>query len=345
MDESTPFRPSVHLYTLLVQLPRSSSALIMLCLSSASLSDKKMNSIAFLAVLGTSTARVFDQVPSGHAPHGWTLASPALGSDKVTLKIALKQPQAAALEQKVLAVSTPGNPDYGKHLSREELRSLVAPTPSATSDVSAWLAEYGIVPAVDNDWMTIATDVATANALLDANFHWYAYAQGGGQKLRTLSYSVPDAVAPHVDLVQPTTRFGGLGAARSTVFDIVDVHVDDLQVAGVRLHEAQVSKAGTPATNTSCGNGEVNPACLKAMYNIGYTPSADGNLVAFASFLEQYARYDDLEAFQQEFLPEALGQNFSVTLINGGENDQASKNDRCESNMECREQSDIKSVG
>lgn len=285
-----------------------------------------MHSFAFLAFLAVTTARVFDQVPSGSIPSGWRLASPSLATDKVTLKIGLKQQHAAALEQTVLAISTPGNPDYGKHLSREELRSYVAPSTRATEEVSAWLAEYDIKPTVDNDWMTITTNVTTANALLEANFNWYEYAGGGGLKLRTLSYSVPDAVAPHVDLVQPTTRFGSLGAAKSNIFNMTIVEDVD-EIAEMRF-QASSTVAAAPCTTT------VTPACLKALYNIGYTPSEDGNLIAFASYLEQYARYDDLADFQEQYLPAAIGQNFSVTLINGGLNDQASTEDSGKSKHE-----------
>lgn len=276
-----------------------------------------MRSLALLtAAVAVATARVFDRVSS--IPEGWRLASPGLASDKVTLKISLKQQHADILEQAVLAMSTPGNPDYGKHLSREELRSYVAPTTRATDEVTSWLASHDITPSVDNDWMTITTDVATANALLDADFHWYEYAEGGGLKLRTLSYSVPDAVAQHVDLVQPTTRFGTLGAARSNIFNMTLLESDEAAVVEV---SASTAAAAAPCTTT------VTPACLKAQYNIGYTPAEDGNLVAFASYLEEYARYSDLALFERQLLPAAVGQNFSVTLINGGLNDQSSNDD------------------
>lgn len=188
--------------------------------------------------------------------------------------------------------------------------------------MTAWLAAYGITPAVDNDWMTINTNVSTANALLDADFQWYSYTGGGGLKLRTLSYSVPDNVAEHVDLVQPTTRFGQLGRQRSTIFS-VDI-LPEAQEADVN-ELAQIKASGTasaaPCTTT------VTPACLRALYNISYTPATDGNLVAFASYLEEYARYDDLAQFEQQQLPDAVGQNFSVQLINGGLDDQNSSDD------------------
>lgn len=282
-----------------------------------------MQLLSFLAAATAVSARVFDRVPS--VPQGWTKVAPALATDKLSLKIALKQQHAVALEQAVLAISTPGSPDYGKHMTREELRSYVAPGARAVDAVTRWLASHGVAPAVvDNDWLTISTDVATADALLDTQFAWYEYEHGtDGKKLRTLSYSVPDDVAEHVDLVQPTTRFGQLGAKRSTIFDMTVL--DDDAVSAVKVAAAKT--AASAAEDAALCTSTVTPACLKAQYNINYTASPDGNLVAFASYLEQYARYTDLQEFEEQQVPEAVGQNFSVTLINGGLDDQSSSDD------------------
>lgn len=276
--------------------------------------------LALLTAAAAVSARVLDSVPD--VPRGWSKSTAALPTDKLALKIGLKQQHAAALEQVVLAVSSPGSPDYGKHLTREELRSYVAPTGQSVDDVTAWLAKYDVVPTVDNDWMTIATDVKTANAMLDAEFGWYEYEKGGGLKLRTLSYAVPDEIAEHIDLIQPTTRFGQLGSKRSTIFDIVIVEEEDDDVAALNENVAASPAAAAAACTTT-----VTPQCLKSQYNIGYTPETDGNLVAFASYLEEYARYADLESFETSVLPEAAGQNFSVTTINGGLDDQTSSDD------------------
>lgn len=172
--------------------------------------------------------------------------------------------------------------------------------------------------------MTIATNVSTADKLLDAEFAWYSYVDAenpDAPKLRTLAYSVPDALAPHVDLVQPTTRFGHLARHRSTIFEkvILDEAVD------AQLKE-QAANAATTTDAAPCTT-TVTPACLKALYNIAYTPATEGNLVAFASYLEEYARYSDLAAFETAQVPAAVGQNFSVTLINGGLDDQDSDDD------------------
>jgi tripeptidyl-peptidase-1 len=80
--------------------------------------------------------------------------------------------------------------------------------------------------------------------------------------------------------------------------------------------------------DTEACTSTVTPDCLKSLYNIHYKPAApEDNKVAFASFLEQYARYDDLNDFEQRLAPDAVGMNFSVELINGGLNDQGSGGD------------------
>lgn len=273
-----------------------------------------------LALLATAvSARVFDSLPT--VPKGWKEVRTATPKEPIALRIALRQQHSDALEQAVLEISTPGHPNYGMHMTREEVRSYTAPSAKAVSDVTAWIRQYDIKPKVDNDWISISTTVGTANDLLNTTFGWYEYEAGGGPKLRTLSYSVPDEVADHVDLVQPTTRFGQLGAKRSTIFEMTIVEDDhDIKTASVASSkEANIAAA-------TCGT-TITPDCLKSLYNIKYTAKPDGNLVAFASYLEEYARYSDLQTFETQYAPAAKGQNFSVTLINGGLNDQQSSDD------------------
>lgn len=267
-----------------------------------------------IALLATAvSARVFDSLPT--VPKGWREVRTAKPTDPIALKIALRQQHPAELEQAVLEISTPGHPNYGMHMTRDELRSYTAPTARSVSDVTSWIGEYGIKHEVDNDWISISTTVGTANELLNTTFSWYEYEEGGGPKLRTLAYSVPDEVADHVDLVQPTTRFGQLSAQRSTIFDMTIVDDEPIHaVSGAKINAA------------TCG-ATITPDCLKSLYSINYTAPATGNLVAFASYLEEYARYADLQTFETQYVPAAKGQNFSVALVNGGLNDQAASSD------------------
>lgn len=268
-------------------------------------------------------------------PKDWTELRKASPDERLTLRIGLRQPHVQALEQTVLDISTPGHPRYGKHLSRRDLQAYTAPSQESTAKVTKWLQEYGVDYSVNNDWITFTTNVGKASQLLNATFGWYEYAddRNGHPKLRTLSYSVPDDVAVHVDLVQPTTRFGRLGPKRSTIFEMHRITEEEDQLY---LKTAFVPADNALSQAVSC-SPYATPACLRALYNISYVPSAEvaaNNTVAFASYLEEYARYDDFQAFQNQLLPAAKGQNFTVELINGGLNDQNADDDSGEANLD-----------
>ncbi|KAI1188319.1 tripeptidyl-peptidase [Nemania serpens] len=281
-----------------------------------------MLSLATALFATAATARLMDSLPS--VPQGWSQIRQATGNEPITLRLALPQQHVDALEQAVLEMSTPGHANYGKHLSRLELRSYTAPTHEAVSSVVSWLTSSNIKPIVDNDWITFSTTVETANDLLNTTFAWYQYEKGGSPKLRTLDYSVPDELADNIDLIQPTTRFGQLGARKSTIFD--------MQILGPVGEEAKVAATGAAAAD--CNVNQITPACIKSLYKISYKPATSGNLVAFASYLEEYARYSDLASFESKFLPSAAGQNFSVQLVNGGLNSQNSNSDSGEANLD-----------
>ncbi|KAF3064043.1 Tripeptidyl-peptidase sed2 [Daldinia childiae] len=276
----------------------------------------------FLLFASAATAKVMDSLTS--VPKGWAEVRPASPNDPVTLRVGLKQQHAAALEQAVIEISTPGHPNYGMHLSRDEVRAYTAPTKRSVSSVADWLTKSGVESTVNNDWITFKTDVKTANDLLGANFAWYQYEKGGSPKLRTLSYSVPDELAGSIDLIQPTTRFGQLGAKRSTIFEMQLLEPE----------EENAVKTDMAVNAADCNPSRITPACLKSLYNIKYTAPTEGNLVAFSSYLEEYARYSDLQSFESQYLTQAKGQNFSVELVNGGLDDQSSSDDSGEANLD-----------
>ncbi|RAL58922.1 hypothetical protein DID88_009213 [Monilinia fructigena] len=93
------------------------------------------------------------------------------------------------------------------------------------------------------------------------------------------------------------------------------------------MPQPRFQKRATTANNVSfeaCSK-YVTPQCIKELYSVGnYTPSvSSGSRIGFGSFLNQSALYTDL--FQFEELFNIPAQNFSVTLINGGVNDQNPK--------------------
>ncbi|KAL9122371.1 MAG: hypothetical protein Q9187_001071 [Circinaria calcarea] len=224
----------------------------------------------------------------------------------------------------------PDHAKYGQHLEGHEVKAMLQPTEAATNAVISWLQDFNITAIEDDgDWVNFKTDVATADKMLDTRFQWFRSDYKGLERLRTLQYSVPDEVAQHINLVQPTTRFGSMKAMRSLILK------EEVEEAADGQNKMWTESAATPAAvNISC-NATITPQCLLELYNIHYKADPNnGNKVGFASFLEEYARYSDLATFEAQFAPYAIGQNFSVVEFNGGLNDQASAEDSGEANLD-----------
>jgi tripeptidyl-peptidase-1 len=251
---------------------------------------------------------------------GWKLQGPAAEEQKLKLQVALQQRNAVTFEQTVLDMSTPSNSKYGQHFqSHEEMKRMILPSEESVASVSAWVKSFGVKDAtLDSDWLTIKTTVGAANKMLNTSFAWFVSEEEKPRRiLRTLQYSIPDDVAEHVVLVQPTTRFAAIRANHETSREIYSIQI------------------ATAANVTVNCDAAITPECLKTLYKIDYKPDPkSGSKAAFASYLEEYARYSDLALFEQNLLPEAVGQNFSVVQFNGGLNDQNSTDDSGEANLD-----------
>lgn len=252
---------------------------------------------------------------------GWKVADTPDGSQSLRLQIALQQNDVAGFEQAVLDMSTPGHPNYGKHFeSHDEMKQMLLPSDEAVNSVRDWLKKAGVSDIdVDSDWINIRTTVDVANSLLDTDFKWYTN-EDDTRRLRTLQYSIPDDVAKHVYMVQPTTRFGQMKAEHGT------------------HHSKPDGMDASPPVRADLGNCDkvITPECLKKLYNIGDYKASEksGSKVGFSSYLGQSARYSDLELFEENIAKNAIGQNFTVVTYNGGVNDQTSSKDSSEANLD-----------
>ncbi|KAJ5683613.1 Peptidase S8/S53 subtilisin/kexin/sedolisin [Penicillium macrosclerotiorum] len=280
-------------------------------------------SLAVVSLLAsTAVAEVFERLAA--VPQGWHYSRTPRANQPIKLQIALAQGDVAGFEQAVLEMSTPEHPNYGQHFkTHDEMKRMLLPRADSVDSVYQWLAEAGINDIQrDADWVTFHTTVETANHLLQANFQYYINSAKHVERLRTLEYSIPDSLQGHVNLVTPTTRFGQLHANRATLHS-------KAKVADAAFRQAAL------APSADC-NVAITPQCLKSLYSIGdyEADPTNGNKVAFASYLEQYARYSDLALFEQNIAPHAQGLNFTVIEYHGGLNDQNSASDSSEANLD-----------
>lgn len=138
--------------------------------------------------------------------------------------------------------------------------------------------------------------------------------------VRTTDYSLPEDLHDHIELVQPTTLFATFKNLAST-FHLVD---DPADTASVDAPPIVVPSAARGQVDNNC-NYKITINCLQQLYNtLGYTPSAtNGNQIAVTGFLELFASFADLQQFYGLQRKEALGTNFTIISVNGGQNDQA----------------------
>ena len=231
-------------------------------------------------------------------PHKWTAAGSPGADEMMTLSIGLRQQNLDQIEPRLFAISTPGHTDCGKHMSRKEVTALLKPTDEANDAVVAWLKNSGVTKlSSDGEWVKFAATVGQTNELLGANFMYYE--SEGVKKVRTLQYSIPDALTQHFDLVTPTTYFG------KTVAQAPVLHFTDDQLS---------------ARQAASYSSSITPSCLKQLYNVTYTPLAtSSSKIAFGNFLNQSARTSDLSSFEsRNSIP---SQGFTNVLINGGKDD------------------------
>lgn len=90
-------------------------------------------------------------------------------------------------------LSSPGHADYGKHLTKDELKSILRPHAAATEAVMTWLSEAGVQAhdiTEDGEWINFVAPVERAEQVLETRFN--VYRSMAGDKIRTLQYSIPE---------------------------------------------------------------------------------------------------------------------------------------------------------
>ncbi|WPH02941.1 peptidase S8/S53 domain-containing protein [Acrodontium crateriforme] len=252
-------------------------------------------------------------------PHGWTKFHKSVSNDApMTLQVALQYQNLDKLESTLQSVSTPGT-QYGKYFDVDQHEALFKPSSVSESKVKSWLKQSG-AKNIHSDGTTVSfsTTVGQANKMLDSKFQ--IFSNGQMTKLRTMSYSVPDDLLEHIDLISPTTYFSNM-ETQSRRNSIV---ADTVQLASSAANKSQFEPS---CQRNLTGSGQplavIGPDCLKELYNtVGYKVDPhSGSNVNFLNFLGESASHSDLLLFEKEFnIPK---QDFKVLeLFDGGVDDQ-----------------------
>ncbi|OAX83371.1 hypothetical protein ACJ72_02262 [Emergomyces africanus] len=239
-------------------------------------------------------------------PPGWAQQEAPAPDTLIQFRLAVTQEKGWLFEQAVLDLSTPGSPNYGQHMKRDQVKQFLKPSPHVSESILLWLERGGVPKAAiedHGDWVNFITSVAQAENLLQTKFYYFSNSVRGDRIIRTLEYCVPREIFPYVHMIQPTTRFGQLKPDASSLSAILLLEPDDKY----------------PAVNCSHA---MAPHCIREIYNMGnFTATRDPrNKIGISGYLDQYARYSDFELFVKKYAPELKGACFEVVSVNGGLN-------------------------
>jgi len=252
-------------------------------------------------------------------PQGWSIGSRPSPSTFMTFRLSISQPNMAIFEHIVIDLSTPGHPSYGQYMGREEIQNLLRPETAISDQILAWLYSENVSPEnveANGNWVTFKVSASQAGRMLRAQYRYYHHHAMNSTVIRTLAYSVPKDIHPHIQLIQPTTRFGDLSTLSALPID-------------------QPIIATPEDLRADCGT-VIRPDCLRelyGLYNSTATPSV-WNRLGISGFLGQYARHGDFNYFNRQFLPDETDNNLTVVNINGGLNDEHSSTMTTEASLD-----------
>lgn len=214
-------------------------------------------------------------------PEDWKHVGRVDPTEKLELTFVLKQQNVDLLEETLRRVSDPDSAQYGKHLTLEEVSSLVRPSELTQKVVRRWLQSHGITDCLTvhtRDFLQCTMTAEVAETLLPGS-KFRRYTRDSQSVVRSSApYSVHDDVHQHLDFV------GGLHRLPPK-------------------RQQELSKASSNRRQKPGVHLGVTPAILRARYNLSTTDvgTAQNNSQAVAQFLEQYYSPADLAEFMSMF--------------------------------------------
>lgn len=129
----------------------------------------------------------------------------ASADEIITLTFVVKQ---HSIEDLALSIADPSSPNYGKHLTREEIEAL-SRNIEGENAVKAYLDKFH-VKVIDNSSKSYISGEAPVRVWEEAihtEFHHYLNKKNGKVLVRTDQYSLPNSVAQQVHSVLNTVQF------------------------------------------------------------------------------------------------------------------------------------------
>jgi len=253
--------------------------------------------IAAAAVNAVST--IMEPSITFDPPLNWEKTSHVSPNQEVTVRLLLKQDPSSvkSLHDTLLAVSTPGNPEYGNHKTKEEIKAILSLSPSSTKTVSTHFEDIGEVSVNSyGDVITVKLPSSAAASAFNCELATFTHKESGATVVRsTTPYKLDESIADLVSVVEGLVRFPTIRSpptTRTLTPPTTPTFFDEDDV----FNSCKDTREGD--SNDLCKDS-TTPAVLKEAYSINLDgfKLVDGNRMAVAEFQGQYYNSSDLTLF------------------------------------------------
>ncbi|KAH9480397.1 Aorsin [Psilocybe cubensis] len=234
------------------------------------------------------------------------------------MRFGLVQSNLDKIEDMLMSVSSPHSPTYGQHFTPEQIRDTFAPSQDTIDSVTEWLVSSGISRdrlrlSHNKGWIHLDATTSEVEDLLKAEYHVYTHTSSGVEQIGCHNYSVPAHVQKHVDLIKPTIQFNHRIGANA-----MSKRFGGIGKPSIGNGPKKSNKAVTITPTLSTCDKMITLDCLRALYNINYTPVAtDKNSFGVVEFTPQAFLPGDLDLFFRNFSPSLVGVRPKSVLIDG----------------------------
>ncbi|KAH8700375.1 putative protease S8 tripeptidyl peptidase I [Talaromyces proteolyticus] len=237
------------------------------------------------------------------------------GDSIIPVRIGLKQTNLHTGYERLMDISHPSSPNYGKHLSKEEVHSIFSPAEETLETVKSWLLSSGTVSESDiieyenKGWIAIDMPAKHAESLLGTTFYELE-GSNGDVRIGCDEYYLPVHVSDHVDYIKPGVKLSPPLKKKKRSFGKRASRAGKASQGGHTLPHVQPpndpswalppAAKGLPPALQNCGVN-ITPTCIKALYGLpDATHKQPENAMGLFETSDTFSQ-EDISLFFQHF--------------------------------------------